>query len=305
VSRTALPRLALIQMIGGAALISTTSIFVKLSHVGPTVSAFYRMAFGGLILLVGLAALRRWQRVRIGDLFWLLLPALAFALDLMLWHRSILLVGPGLATLLGNFQVFVMALAGWLVYREHLGLRFLGGVALAFAGLYLLVGIDWSSLGDAYRLGILLGLLTGVAYAVYMLSTRHAQRSGRVQLQPAQLLCVLSLLCAAILSLIVFIEGESLALPDAQSWWSLIGLALIGQVFGWILLLRAMPNLPASTIGLLLLLQPALSFVLDVILFNRLTGATDWVGIVLSMLGIFIGSYRAGAGAPAATKGDA
>src|SRR3546814_9021646 len=31
-----------------------------------------------------------------------------FAADLWLWHRSILLVGPGLATLLGNAQVFFM-----------------------------------------------------------------------------------------------------------------------------------------------------------------------------------------------------
>jgi drug/metabolite transporter (DMT)-like permease len=298
------PRAALVEMILGAAAISTTSLFVKIAHVGPTISAFYRMAFGGGMLLVGLVALGRWRRVRLSEIGWLLIPGVAFAADLMVWHRSILYVGPGLATLLGNFQVFLMALAGFAIYRERLGWHFLAGVVLAFVGLYLLVGLDWSKVGAQYQLGVVLGTVTGVAYAIYMLSTRHAQRAGHVKLAPAQLLCVSSLLCAAILAIAASIEGESFALPDAQTWASLLGLGFFGQVLGWVLLTRAMPQLPASLIGLLLLLQPALSFVFDVILFARPTRALDWVGVGLSLLGIFVGSYRkpAPAAEPAAEE---
>lgn len=285
-------RRALIEMIAGAAAISTTSLFVKVAHVGPTMSAFYRMAFGGGMLLIGLVALGRWKRVRFSEIAWLMIPGVAFAADLMLWHRSILYVGPGLATLLGNFQVFLMALAGFLVYRERLGWQFLAGLALAFVGLYLLVGLDWSQVGAQYHLGVVLGVATGVAYAIYMLSTRHAQRTGHVRLAPAQLLCVSSLLCAIVLAIAALVEGDSFALPDLQAWSALLGLGFFGQVLGWVLLTRAMPQLPASLIGLLLLLQPALSFVFDVILFARPTRAFDWVGVGLSLLGIFIGSYR-------------
>jgi drug/metabolite transporter (DMT)-like permease len=250
------------------------------------------MAFGGGMLLIGLVALGRWRRVGWSDVGWLMIPAIAFAADLMLWHRSILYVGPGLATLLGNFQVFLMALAGFAIYRERLGWQFLAGVALAFVGLYLLVGLDWASVGARYRLGVVLGVVTGVAYAVYMLSTRQAQRGGHVRLAPAQLLCVSTLLCAAVLGVAALVERDSLALPDAQSWTALLGLGFFGQVLGWVLLTRAMPQLPASLIGLLLLLQPALSFVFDVILFARPTRAADWIGVALSLLGIFVGSYR-------------
>lgn len=291
-SSEARSRRALFEMIGGAALISTTSIFVKLADVGPTVSAFYRMFFGGLILLIGLLVMRRWQSFRLRHLAWLLVPSLAFSGDLMMWHRSILYIGPGLSTLLGNFQVFVMALAGWVIYRERLGIHFVFGVLLAFLGLYLLVGLDWASVGPDYRLGVMLGIFSGIAYAVYLLTTRHVQRSRKVPLDPAQLLCVSTLLCAVMLGAAVLVEGDSFAIPTAQAWWSLIGLAVVGQVLGWILLLRAMPHLPASMIGLLLLLQPALSFVFDVILFDRVTLALDWAGVAISLIGIFIGSYR-------------
>lgn len=293
-----LPRAALVEMILGAVAISTTSVFVKLADVGPTMSAFYRMAWGGGLLLLVLVALGQWRRVRWTDIAWLSIPAFAFAVDLMLWHRSILYVGPGVATLLGNFQVFLMALAGFLLYRERLGWLFLAGIALAFLGLYLLVGVDWRSLGAQYQLGVGLGIVTGFAYAAYMLTTRHAQRSGHVQLAPAQLLCVSSLLCAGMLGLAALVEGESFALPDLQTVSSLAGLAVFGQVLGWVLLTRAMPQLPASTIGLLLLLQPALSFVLDVILFARPTKTLDWIGVALSLIGIFIGSYRPSARKP-------
>lgn len=293
-----MPRAALLQMILGAAAISTTSIFVKLAHVGPTMSGFYRMGMGGAMLLFGLLALGQWRRVRMAEIGWLLVPGAAFAIDLMLWHRSILYVGPGVATLLGNFQVFLMALAGFVLYRERLGWQFLAGVALAFVGLYLLVGLDWNIVGAQYRLGVILGTVTGVAYAIYMLTTRHAQRGGHVLLAPAQLLCVSSLLSAIVLGVGALAEGESFVIPDTQSWAALLGLAFCGQVLGWVLLTRAMPHLPASTIGLLLLLQPALSFVLDVILFTRPTGASDWIGVALSLAGIFIGSYRRGGRRP-------
>ena len=185
-----------------------------------------------------------------------------------------------------------MALAGLVLYRERLSALFLAGVALAFIGLYLLVGLDWSHVGARYQLGVVLATATGVAYAVFMLSTRHAQRGGYVQLAPAQLLCVSSLVTALVLGVTALIEQDSFVIPDAQSWSALLGLALFGQVTGWVLLTRAMPQLPASLVGLLLLLQPALSFVLDVILFARPTSGLDWIGLGLSLLGIFIGSVR-------------
>jgi drug/metabolite transporter (DMT)-like permease len=284
-------RVAFWRMLAGAALISTTSIFVRWAHVPADVSAFYRVAFGGAMLIALLSFRRDWRGIGWQDVAWLMLPALAFAVDLMMWHRSIHLIGPGLATLIGNFQVFIMALAGVVFYGERLGWRFVAGVALAIFGLLLLVGFNWTALDAGYRLGIVLGVLTGIAYAIYMLSLRAAQLR-RPQLTPIRALCLVSLLCAAFLGLAVAGEGLGFAIPDAQSWSALLGLAFVGQVLGWVLIAQAMPVLPASLVGLLLLLQPALSFVLDVLLFGRATTTTAWIGLILSLLGIFIASQR-------------
>ena len=290
-------RAATLRLLVGASVISLTSVFVKLADVGPTPAAFWRMAFGGAMLAVVLVAGRSWRRFGRADLGWMLLPAFALAIDLMLWHRSIRDVGPGLATLLGNFQVFLMALGGVYLYGERLGTRFLAGLVLAFAGIWLLVGVGGQFLEPQFRMGVLFGILTGVAYAVYLLSFRHAQRLPGA-LGPSQLLCLSSLLCAVMLAAAIPLEHESFAIPNGRSLASLLALGLVGQVLGWTLIARAIPLLPVSVVGLLLLLQPSLSFGLDVILFQRPTSGSDWLGVAISLAGIYLGSTR-GAEAPA------
>ena len=292
-------RRALLMLVLGAALISTTGVLVRYADVPATVSGFWRMAFGGVVLSVALRVLRQWQPARRSDWWWMVVPSVAFAADLFLWHRSILSVGPGLATLLANFQVFFMALAGVAFYRERIGVRFVCGLLLAFVGTWLLVGMDWRGYGADYRIGVAFGLLTGVCYAVYMLSFRHAQRE-HTTLPSAQLLAMNSLLCAAVLAGIGGVEGVSFAIPDRRSLAALVALGVVGQCLGWVLIARAMPRLPASIVGLLLLLQPALAFIQDVLLFDRATGAVAWVGFGLSLAGIFIGTARFGSRAPAA-----
>lgn len=285
------PPVAVGRMALGAMLLSTTGIFVVLAQVAPTVSAFYRMLFGGAMLLGWVALTQRWAHVGWRDVALASLPALGFSLDLIFWHRSILWVGPGVATLLTNFQVFLMAFVGWWVYRERLGRWLLPGILVALAGLWLLVGAHWSLFDARHRLGVWLGLASGLAYTVYLLSFRRAL-SGHTALPAAQFLGLMSLLSAGLLLLWGLVEGDALALVTARSWSALLALGFFGQVLAWLLMVRAMPLLPASLVGLLLLLQPALAFVLDVLLFKRPTGSGDWLGLALALGGILLGTCK-------------
>ncbi|MDB4441882.1 hypothetical protein N9219_00520 [bacterium] len=49
---------AIIHLIAGAVMISFSGVWVKISHVTPTVSAFYRVLFGGIFLLAAAC----WQK---------------------------------------------------------------------------------------------------------------------------------------------------------------------------------------------------------------------------------------------------
>jgi drug/metabolite transporter (DMT)-like permease len=287
---------ALAAMLLGAALIGTNGLMVRFADAPPTVSAFWRMAFAGLALAIAVAVARRWRTMPARAWAWSALPAAAFAADLWLWHRSILLVGPGLATLLANAQVFFMALAGALLFRERLGPRFLAGIALAFLGLWLLLGRDWPQLAPEYRWGVWLGLGTGVCYAAYNIGLRTAQRAasngagGEVPL--AQVLGVVSLGSALLLGLFGAMEGVSFAIPGAASLGWLLTLALVGHCLSWLLISRAMQRLPVALVGLLLLLQPIVAFLLDVLVLGRDTAPREWLGLAVSLAGIFVAGLK-------------
>lgn len=287
---------ALWLMLAGAAIIGTNGLMVRLAETPPTVSAFYRMLFSAVLLAGYAVAVRGWRPLPRRAWWWLLPPALAFSIDLWLWHRSILLVGPGLSTLLANAQVFFMALAGVLLFGERIGPRFVGGLLLAFFGLWLLLGGSWSSVSPDYRWGVWLGLGAGLCYAIYNITLRRVQREAHVgrggDAPVEQVLALVSLGSAAGLGLTGLAEGASFAIPTWKSLAMLLALAGFGHCLSWVMISRAMAQLRVAVIGLLLLLQPIVAFLLDVWLFDRATSGREWLGLGFSLAGIFLASLK-------------
>ncbi|NYZ61651.1 DMT family transporter [Luteimonas deserti] len=290
-------RAALLSMLAGAALIGTNGLMVRWADTPPTISAFYRMLFAGIMLTLLVVLRRDWRPLPGRVWLWALVPAAAFAADLWLWHRSILLIGPGLATLLANAQVFFMALAGLVLFGERIGLRFLAGITLAFAGLWSMLGADWARLPADYRWGVWLGLATGLCYAVYNVGLKHVQRAGqdhdpRRAAPIAQILAIASLGSALLLGMAAGVEGAAFAIPGWASLGWLLVLAGLGHCLSWILISRAMQRLGVAVVGLLLLVQPVCAFLLDVALLQRPTQTREWMGLGLTLAGIFLASLK-------------
>ena len=288
-------RAALLQMLAGAAIIGSNGLMVRLAEMPPTAVAFWRMLLSGLLLAVLVQFRHGWQELSRRAWTWIGVASLAFAVDLWMWHRSILLVGPGLATLLANAQVFFMALAGVLLFGERVGWRFALGVLLAFLGLWLMLGEGWSSLPADYRWGVWLGLATGVAYAVYNIGIKSSQAAAA---QPGarapveQVLCLAAFGSAACLLLLCLAEGSALAPPDARSWGILLLLAAVGHCLSWVLISRAMATLTVAMAGLLLLAQPIVAYLLDVLVLDLEASPQQWWGLAVSLVGIFVAGMR-------------
>lgn len=280
---------ALLQISTGAVLISFAAPLVKLAHVGPTTAGFYRTLIGAVVLLA-VAGLRRdqlWKGRR--QFVFACACGLFFALDLMVWHRSIIYVGPGLATVLASFQVFILAAVGFVFFGERPTLRFMFAVVMAFAGLWMLIGGDWFAATPEYRIGVGYGLLTAVLYSLYLLTLRRGQ-SVTPRLSAESNLFWISAITAVLLGPVALATGESLVIPDRDSALALLALGVFPQVVGWTLISRALPYLRAGLAGLILLGQPALSFVWDVVFFGRPTTTIEAVGAVLALLGIYLGT---------------
>lgn len=272
-------------------MISFSPVFVKLANVGPTMAGFYRNLFGGVFLLV--VAIWRGERLWAGwkPFALAVVCGLLFAADLSLWHRSIHYVGPGLATIIGNFQVFFLAAFGIIVFREKADWRYLAAIPVAVTGLVLLVGFDWSELSVNYKTGIFFGLGTALIYAAYVLVLQKSQlRLPR--LSATANLCVISMVSALIMGVEGGLQGESFRIPDAVSWSSMLAYGIVCQAIGWIIISRALVSVEASRAGLILLLQPTLAFVWDILFFSRATNVTHIAGAALALVAIYLGGSR-------------
>ncbi|MFK8030694.1 MAG: DMT family transporter [Gammaproteobacteria bacterium] len=285
-------RLALLRLILGAVLISFSGVFVLLVEVGPVASAFWRTMLGGLMLLVWLLYKRHklvpgWRSV-----FWLAIGGFMFAVDLFAWHKSIFFIGVGLSTLLANFQVFVMAAAAVLLFGERMTRIQVLAIPLAVFGLYLIVGHDWSTLDSNSRAGVYFGLITAVAYASYMLCLRQARWAAPYRDAAADL-CVASFFSAFFLYFMAQYSAEAISITRLSDFAWLSAYALIGQVLGWLFISSSLPYVPTVHIGLALLLQPTLSYLWGVLIFNRSVSAMEVVGAGIAIFAIFLGSRSA------------
>lgn len=269
----------------GAVTISFSGVWVKLSEVQPMTSAFYRVFFGLLFLLL----FAMMQRARIfphpKQLILGCGCGLFFALDLYCWHRSIGLVGPGLATLLGNFQVFLLAFVGIVFLGERYSKKLLAAIPLAMAGLYLIIGSDWNTMAPGFRSGVGFGLATALFYAAYILVLKLISRDTSSPYLP---MVLVSFTTALILGSTIVFTGGSFTIPTASSLFSLTSLALFSQCFGWLCIATSLPRIHTSLAGLILLLQPSLAFIWDVLLFQRATTLLNWTGVIITLLAIFL-----------------
>lgn len=279
-SRDRRRRLGFAAVVAGALCIAFAPIFVRLSHIPPTATAFQRMLlalplYAGWILLDRTSRPRRGAdrsaRLRRTQLMGLVLAGVFFAGDLATWHFSLWFTSVTNATLMANMAPVFVTLVAWWVFREHVSGMFLLGLALALGGAALLMRASLD-LGHRHLAGDALGLLTACFYAGYLLSVKRLRDSmGTAQLMGASTLvsCVVLLAVAAAL-------GEQLFPVDLRGWLVVLGLAWTSQVAGQGLIAYGMAHLPASFSAVTLLVQPAAVALLGWMILGE--GLSWWQG---------------------------
>lgn len=292
-------RLALTALLGGAVAIAFAPIFVRLSELEPTATAFHRLFLALPVLILWAGAEQRGRKgsrpIRPRDIVGLAVCGLFFAGDLAFWHWSIRFTSVANATLLANFAPVFVALAGFLFYGERFSRTFLVGMAVALAGACVLMGRSLS-LSSENVLGDVLGLVTALFYAGYIVSV------GRLRARlPTSTIMAGSgaVTCIALLPL-ALLSGESLIPGTAAGWLVLLGLALVSHTAGQSLIAFALAHLPAAFSSVSLLLQPAVAAALAWALLGEALGPLQGAGAAAVLAGIALA--RRGSRPPPLTK---
>jgi drug/metabolite transporter (DMT)-like permease len=279
-------RLALLALFGGAMAIAFAPIGVRLSEVGPSATAFWRLtlALPALWLWLTLeqrAAHRPQRSLTRSDHARLGLAGLLFAGDLAVWHWSIYFTSVANATLLANFAPLFVVLGGWCIFGQRVSRTFLLAMGLALTGTVLMVGTSFR-VSLQHLWGDTLGLITAMFYASYILTVKRL----RDEFSVATVMTWSGVICSAALLPIALLSDERILPVSAQGWLPLFGLALISQVSGQSLIAYALAHLPAAFSSVGLLLQPVMATGFAWLVFGETLRPWQAVGGVLVLAGI-------------------
>jgi drug/metabolite transporter (DMT)-like permease len=284
------PRLA---ALAGAMFIAFSGIFYKFAEVTPETATVFRCLYGLPILaLVGW-----WEHRRYGALpsraVWLaVIAGVFFAADLLSWHHAVDAVGAGLATVLGNLQVIVVALVAWLVFGERPPRSVLIGLPIVLGGVVLISGVIGS---DAYGanppLGTTLGIVTALAYAGYLLIIRRGSNDLRRPAGPVAI-STASTMVVAIVAGVLFGGLDPVPAWPSHGW--LVAVGITSQSIGYLVISISLPRLPAALVSIILLAQPVATVIIARVLLNETPSVAQLLGVGLVVAGIAVATVPVG-----------
>ncbi|MED5486111.1 MAG: DMT family transporter [Candidatus Thermoplasmatota archaeon] len=258
-------RRAMLIALIGAAVISFSPVFYIYSDTNPSTGAFFRMLYA-LPALALLAFIIRKSDTRSSQMRWIAFGAgLLLAPDMLSYHISMIFIGIGIATLIGNSQVIIVTLVSWKLFGEKPNPAILISLPIVMIGLALISGVfDSEPYGEDPVKGVIFGVATAFFYSAFLILFRYCNKElapvSSVQFD-ATAGAAIGLLVLGILPLSrVAIEPINFQ-PDWPGHGWLILLALLSQVGGWLAVAYSLPRLPAAHTSFAILLQPVLTLV--------------------------------------------
>jgi len=276
------------EMTAAMTILGTIGLFVVLSGQGAIDVVFWRCAFGALALLIICAAQGLFRK----QLTWkqLGIAAIGGVAIVVNWAMLFSAYGEasiGVATAVYNTQPFILVGFGVLFLGERITAGKLAWLAVAFAGVVLIVQTKPGSadyLGSNYALGIALAMGAAFFWAVAALLTKKLTGT------PPQLIALIQV-CIGILMLAPFVSWT--ALPEgAMAWGALLTLGAVHTGIMYILMYGAVQKLPTYLQGAFSFIYPVVAIFVDYAAFGHSLQALQLVGaaaIILAAMGMTFG----------------
>jgi drug/metabolite transporter (DMT)-like permease len=273
--------------------IAFSGIFYKFAEVTPATATVFRCLYGLPILaLVGWYEHRRYGPLPSRAVWLAVVAGVFFAADLLSWHHAVDAVGAGLATVLGNLQVIIVALVAWLVFGERPPRSVLLGLPIVLGGVVLISGVVGSgAYGVDPPLCATLGILTALAYAGYLLIIRRGSNDLRRPAGPVAISTASTMVVAIVAGVLL---GELDPVPSWPSHGWLIAVGITSQSIGYLAISISLPRLPAAVVSIILLAQPVATVAIARVLLDETPSLEQLLGVALVVAGIAVATVPIG-----------
>lgn len=185
-----------------------------------------------------------------------------------------------LVSLLENCAIIFVPIFEVVLFRKKLGKTAILSTAVAMLGVFLLA----LQQGDL-RGGFTLGLLSGVSYALAIITTDRLTSGSESTLS----IGIIQVGTMGTLALVAMLLFEQPSLPGTGEQWLMLSvLILVCTGFGFTLQPVAQKHLTAERAGLFCALSPAIAALLGVVVLRERMGVSGWIGLVLILSSILM-----------------
>jgi drug/metabolite transporter (DMT)-like permease len=267
--------------------VSTGAILVRYAQQeAPSLTiAAYRLDIAFVVVLIPTWIKHRSELLALtkADLAWAATSGFFLALHFATWVTSLEFTSVAISVVMVNTAPLWVGLLTPLVTRERLAPGTRLGIGIAVVGAVVIgwgIGDDGKASNDL--LGGVLATVGALGLAAYLLIGRNFRR--RHSLGVYVTVCYGA--AAAFLFLAALGSGQQVVGFSSSTWWYLIALALVSQIFGHTTYNWSLRFFSASMIAVALLAEPICSTLLARILFKETLTAVQVTGAVLILIGI-------------------
>lgn len=251
------------------------------------------LVVGALRLVIAVPVLWFWHwrvtgqwRIHMPRAHWLIatVGGVAFAGYQVTYFAAIPRIGVAMGVILNicSAPLFTLVL-GWLVLGERSTRRQLGAMAVAIAGVVLVVLAN-NAATPMLNMGAIAAVGAGLCYS----SMAVASRRIATAYAPATLLTAMFGVAACILLVCLVGLGRSLVLPTSASWLGVVYLALVPTALSYVLYVRGLQQASATTATTLTLLEPLTSTLCAVMLLAESMVGWAWLGLALAVVSLWV-----------------
>jgi drug/metabolite transporter (DMT)-like permease len=289
VTRSALPRIALLALIWGSAF-----LWIKLADRGfsPVEVTLARLALGAAVLFAIVLTRREqvppsgrlWAKIAVAALFANAVPYLLFAVA----EKTVASSTAGIINATTPLWTVVLALA--VRHQKTVTSWQAAGLAIGFAGA-VLIFTPWRTASGLLSAGGLECLAASVSYAVsYIYMDRYLARRG---IGPVVLSACQLLAASAMLAIALAVAGAPAPHVTTESVAAIAVLGIIGTGFAYVLNYQIITSEGATVASTVTYLLPVVAIVLGVAVLGESIAATALAGIALVLIGVALTRQRA------------
>jgi len=264
-------------------------------HVPGVTLAFWRdvfvtIAVMGMLLVRNRAALRV-SRADFTPLA--LLGVVSIGIYHALWIWSVSLNGAAIAVVLIYLFPTFVTIGARFMFGEQLRTVQVIGLLLSLIGMGLLVKLYDPEQIKLNWLGIVVGLTTALLQAFYVLYTQKAVRTVDPWASLGITMATGSLTLLAMLIAAPLVVGQAaapgiFAVGDLTAWLILLALAIGPTLGGYALFNLSLQHIPASTGGLILVLEAPVASAIAILFLGEQLMALQYVGMALIFVSILL-----------------